>query len=367
MASISFDKSTGWWSVRYFAGPDKPRAKKPLCKHPGAWSKSRPPKRPPDGVAELAEPFLEIERKARLGIAPPPAPNKTGLRKYVEAYQERVAQSLQPMTVAAVGVACRKFVDWCEARKVTTLQGVTYTVCRDWISHRLKEGAKRSTVLTERSNLAPIWTQAVMERAVTENPWLLARVPGKSRAEIPTAWTQEEVSRLVAKADGWLRDLILLGVNTGIRINAMLSLKWSQIDWAAGLIRVRAANSKSGRPYDVPITNAANDVLMARHLAETRKGDRYLFENPATGKPFTSRTTFTRIGRAARAAKVTDHGDYNHILRRTFATLALNSGVSLEVVSRCLDHATLAQTQRAYCHILAGRLVQGMAGFNVAP
>ena len=53
-------------------------------------------------------------------------------------------------------------------------------------------------------------------------------------------------------------------------------------------------------------------------------------------------------------------------MRRTFATLALNSGVPLEVVSRCLDHATLAQTQKAYAHILTHRLKEGMAGFDVA-
>ena len=365
MASISFDPGNGWWSIRYFAGPSVGRIKKNLCKHPGTWSTSRPPKRAPGNVLALAQQYLEAERRAKLGMETV-VPSRTPLRGYMGEYRDRITMSLAVNTMEAIANACEKFAVYCEGRDVTSVQGVNYAVCRDWIASRLKEGAQRSTVVTERSNLRPIWTQAVMERIVTENPWASAVVPGKRRTEIPTAWTREEVGKLAASTDGWLRDLILLGVNTGIRISALLGLRWSQIDWPAELIRVRAASSKSGRPYDVPITPTTHDVLSARLAASA--DDTYVFQHRILGKvPYSARTTFTRIERAVHRAKISDYGDYNHVMRRTFATLALNSGVPLEVVSRCLDHATLAQTQRAYAHLLVARLKEGMAGFDVGP
>ncbi len=363
MASIGFDPTTGWWNIRYLAGPGK-RVKKPLCKHPSPWTQARPPKRPPDSVIALAVPYQEAERRAKLGMETL-APTRTDIRAYFAGYIDRVALSLRPKTIRGIRVACNKFAAYCDGRSIKTIQSVNYAVCRDWIAHRLAEKAKRSTVVTERASLRPIWTQAAMERIVVENPWAGARIPGKRRAEVPTAWTRDECSSLTRCLDGWLKDLVQVGLNTGIRIAALLALKWAQVDWPAGLIRVRAATSKSGRPYDVPITPTCHDVLFARHA--THKHDTLVFQNPATGKAYASQTTYIRIGRAVKRAKIPDYGDYNHVLRRTFATLALNSGVPLEVVSRCLDHATLAQTQRGYAHILNSRLKEGMAGFNLGP
>lgn len=362
MASIFFDKSTGWWNVKFYAGPVQGRIKKPLCKHPGEWSKVRPPRRPPPLAVELAVKFQEMERRAKLGIEE--AAKETPLRPYLDAYCERAAHSLRPRTMLCIRNACRKFAAYCGARKVTTVQAVTRVVCREWLSSRLAEGAERSTVVTERSNLRPIWAQAEDDRIVLENPWEREKVPGRARREIPTAWTPEEVEKLVGVADGWLRDLILLGVNTGIRINALLGLRWSQIDWDAGLIRVRAKESKSGRPYHVPMTPVAHDILGRMDLAN--KGDSpLLFENPETGKPYASRTTYTRIGRLVAKAGITDYGDYNHVMRRTFATVALNSGVSMEVVQRCLGHASMAITEKSYAHLTTKRLKEGMAGFSL--
>src|SRR5262245_2188549 len=63
VASIGFDSTTGWWSVRYYAGPEAGRVKKTLCKHPFPWTRARPPRRPPEVAEALAAPFLEAERR----------------------------------------------------------------------------------------------------------------------------------------------------------------------------------------------------------------------------------------------------------------------------------------------------------------
>lgn len=364
MASISFDKGTGWWSIRFFAGPRQGRIKKTLCRHPGEWSKSRPPRRPPPLAVELAAKYVDQERRAKLGIEV--VVRETPLRSYVDAYRERVSHSLRPRTMSAIGVACEKFLRYCDGQNIKTLQAVTHLVCREWIVSRLSEGAERSTVVTERSNLMPIWAQAKRDRILIENPWADEPVPGKPRKEIPTAWTDEEVGKLLEKVDDWLKDLLMLGFNTGIRIGALLALRWGQIDWEAHLIRVRAVDSKSGKPYEVPMTPTAHDVLGRMDIKQKGHGPRDpIFLNPETGRPYVSRTTYTRIGRLVDLAGITNYGDFNHIMRRTFATLSLNSGVPMEIVQRCLGHSTMGQTEKAYAHLMTKRLKEGMAGFDI--
>jgi hypothetical protein len=68
MAPVIFDKTTGWWSIRYYAGPEHGRIKKTLCRHLAAWNRRRPPgaRRPPDLARELTTPYIEAERQARL-------------------------------------------------------------------------------------------------------------------------------------------------------------------------------------------------------------------------------------------------------------------------------------------------------------
>lgn len=364
MASIGFDKSSGWWSIRYYAGPSQGRVKQMLGKQPPGWSKSRPPKKPPPEIERRAHPFREQERLAKMGQEAPRV-RRTALASYVAEYLIRVTATFAENTLLGVKTATSKFVAYCEGRGVNYLQDVTYSICRDWVASRLSGGAKRSTVVTERSHLHPIWAQALQERLIAENPWAGAKVPGKSRKEVPTAWTRDEAGKLVAAFDDgdWIKDMIRLGLNTGIRISALLALRWEQVDWDAGLIRVRATNSKSGRPYDVPITPTAHDVLAGR-LARTADGKGLIFPSPR-GVSYVSRTTFERIKRAVKRAGIPDYGDFNHVLRRTFATIALNSGVALEVVSKCLDHAHLSQTESAYAHVLNERLKSGMAGFDL--
>lgn len=366
MACISFDPTTGWWNIRFFVGGEKERVKRSLCKHTAPWTKARPPKRAPDLAMRLAEPYLEMERRAKLGQEVVLA-SKTPLLEYMLAYCDRASAHLRPRTVDNLRHVCRRFAKYCEHRKVVTVQAVSFAVCRDWISCLLKDGFSRSTVVVRRAQVGVIWAAAKKERIVSENPWLDAKVPGKSRQEVPTAWTREETTKLIAATDGWLRDLVLLGLNTGIRISALLALRWSAVDWTAGLVRVRAADSKSGVPYEVPITDSAHDVLARRQATQKDGPNGFVFVRPATGLPYSRQTTYRRIGRAVKRAGISDYGDYNHCMRRTFGTLALNAGVPLEVVSKCLGHATLAQTQRAYASILATRLKSGMAGFDLAP
>ena len=55
-----------------------------------------------------------------------------------------------------------------------------------------------------------------------------------------------------------------------------------------------------------------------------------------------------------------------HVGRHTFAQLALDAGVSLEVVSAMLGHKSTHVTQQHYCRIKAPRIAREMAAAGLA-
>jgi integrase len=239
------------------------------------------------------------------------------------------------------------FKTYCEERKVKTVEAVSVKVLREYMLERFAAAAF-ATLKTEKGMLAPIWSQAVRDGLIGKNPWLEVVVPGKAGDATPIFWTREEVASLLAETDGWLHDLVVLGVNTGLRIAAMCGLEWRDISFERSVITCRVELSKSGRAYRVPMSAAANEVL-GRRFAAKAGGELILCQS--NGKRLRPANSYEAIRAAVKRAKVTDHGHYNHILRHTFASHAIMAGVPLAVVSAWLGHRSLKTTE-VYAHLI---------------
>ncbi len=149
-----------------------------------------------------------------------------------------------------------------------------------------------------------------------------------------------------AGEEGWASDptvaaLRLLAL-TGCRLNEILSLRWDDIDRAAGEFRLR--DGKTGARM-VPLTPTAAAVL----AGIARTGNPFVIAGKRPRSRVNSITAeWYRI--RARAGL----GDVRiHDLRHSYATRALSSGESLAMIGRLLGHADIASTLR-YAHLAAG-------------
>ena len=150
-----------------------------------------------------------------------------------------------------------------------------------------------------------------------------------------------------AEAGGWasasavaaLRLLML----TGCRRSEILTLRWDDVDRAAGEFRLR--DGKTGGRM-VPLTPTAEAVLAG---IPRLPGDPWVIAGRAPGTRLVSLTAeWYRI--RARAGL----GDVRiHDLRHSYATRALSSGESLTMIGRLLGHADIASTLR-YAHLAQG-------------
>lgn len=259
------------------------------------------------------------------------------MAKYLDAF--RATHDAGSTKQAARHV--RTFRGFAEQRGITNLQGVTRSVCRDYLEARAAK-VSPATLRTERGYLQPIWTRAVEDGLVAVNPWAGVKVPGKVVPSRPTFWSGDQVRAIAAAcARPWQKDLVLLLANTGIRISAALAIRWGWIDWERGTITIPRDHSKSGKPYTVALARVARDVLQRRRTEGT--GD-LVFPNPRGGGVISYDAARDAINRAIKKAQV-PHGT-PHDLRHSYARALALSGMPLNVVQAQLGHAALAMTQK---------------------
>ena len=76
----------------------------------------------------------------------------------------------------------------------------------------------------------------------------------------------DEEERLIASAYPRLQRLIVAAIETGCRVGELLSLTWADVSLDRGWVRIRAANAKSNKYREIPISTRLRGVLeMARH------------------------------------------------------------------------------------------------------
>ncbi|WP_422932226.1 tyrosine-type recombinase/integrase [Singulisphaera sp. PoT] len=339
-----FDKSRAKWRMKWWSGAQTGWKIETLCEHPGWVKGAKPPRRPPPEAERLARKYRDLEIQARHGVEVAEV-RALDLKDFLEAYSASAAIAKSPGTIRATKVIHREFLSWCQAKGIANVPQVTAEVCRTFLDD-LARTRKRSTVGNYKNMLAPAWSMAAYEGKIAANPWIRAKVPGKARVERPPFWSEEEVAKLIGVCKPWLADLINVGVASGLRISALLSLEWDDVDFTDGVIRVRAVNSKSGKAYNAPLLGRARDVLERLHFtAETK----LVFAGPVKKQRMHPQMTFLAIQRAVKRAGINDFGHYNHALRHTFGTWAVNRGVPLKVVSQWLGHASITMTE-VYAH-----------------
>jgi integrase len=160
--------------------------------------------------------------------------------------------------------------------------------------------------------------------------------------------TAEEEERLLAACAGdrtYIKSILILALNTGMRRGEILSLQWGQVDLNRNFIHL--VRTKSGKKRDVPINTAVRDELLA---LGTRGRNEYVFASQKTGRAVTDcKHAFTS---ACRKAGIEDL--HFHDLRHTAATRMAETGAEPSTIKDILGHSDLRMTDR-YTHAVESR------------
>lgn len=162
--------------------------------------------------------------------------------------------------------------------------------------------------------------------------------------------TFDEADRLVAAAEPAWRPMLIVALNTGLRLGELTALQWDCVDLVAGRLLVKRnlyrgvlGTPKGGRTREVPLNDRA-----ARALQEHRHLKKWVFSD-ADGQFLNAYNACQNaIARNCRRAGLRPVGW--HDLRHTFASHLVMRGVPLKAVQELLGHATMEMTMR-YAHL----------------
>ena len=153
----------------------------------------------------------------------------------------------------------------------------------------------------------------------------------------------EEEGRLLRAAGHPLQSLIVLCINTGVRMKSeAFTLQWEHIDLKRGLLTVAGAYAESGQLRVVPLNDVATAALATLHAQ--RSGE--LVFTQCTGEGYKSmREAFDGARHRAGLPDVTPH-----VLRHTFASRLAMAGVDLPTIMELGGWKSLGMVQR-YSHL----------------
>jgi len=201
---------------------------------------------------------------------------------------------------------------------------------------------KPATLNREIALLKHLFSKAIEWGFLKENPAKPVKLFKENNKRLRFL-SEEEINRLLSVCDGYLRDIVIVALNTGMRKGEIFNLKWQDIDFELKLIHV--ADSKNYESRDIPM----NDILYETLKTLKEKADQrqeYVFINPKTNKPYDD------VKRSFKTAlKKAEIEDFTfHDLRHTFASHLVMNGVDLMTVKELLGHKDIKMTMR-YSHL----------------
>jgi len=152
--------------------------------------------------------------------------------------------------------------------------------------------------------------------------------------------------------------LYALAAMTGLRQGELVALRWRDIDWTAGVVRVRRNYTRGawGTPKSrrssraVPLADRAAAEL-ERHFQRSayRADDALVFCHPHTGNPYDASKLRERFYDAMKAADMEERcgrkgGITFHSLRHTFGTRMAAVGVPMRTLQEWMGHRDFTTT-----------------------
>ncbi len=152
------------------------------------------------------------------------------------------------------------------------------------------------------------------------------------------------------------RDLFTTAVLTGMRLSELLNMKWSDINFTAGVINVVNGGgflTKNGKERVVPMHQRVIEIISQRKRIGVyvfSKSSGYKYERSFVSKIFK---------RAAREAQLSERIHF-HTTRHSCASLLANSGVNIFDIQKILGHSSVNLTANTYSHLLPSTLVNSI-------
>ena len=235
-----------------------------------------------------------------------------------------------------------------------TLQTVDADVIRGWMEHLMDQGKKPATVNLGLSALRTFYRFALSRHLVEKDPAHAVTGPKKSKP-LPQFVREAEMDELLDEKlsdDSYnnvrARTIIILFYETGIRLAELVGLDDSDIDFAAGQLKVTGKRDKQRIvPFGEELAQILHEYMTLRDSEVTEKQSSALFLTAKGERVKRGQVQYLVKKHLSEVTTLKKRSP--HVLRHSFATAMLNNGAGLESVKKLLGHESL-ETTEIYTH-----------------
>ena len=256
------------------------------------------------------------------------------------------------------------------------LSNITAWDIQKWRSDREKSGLAPSSINRRVTTLKALLNKAVEWDVIAVNPinkikpikvdksarvrYLTSKEEASLRASLDereadirkgrlsgNAWREvrrySTLPSLDAPFADYLKPMVLLALNTGLRRGELFNLAWTDVDLERKQLTVEGTTAKSGQTRHIPLNREAHGLL-TDWRAQSKK--ELVFPSPTTNKRFNN---IKRSWEGLRDRAQLENFVF-HDLRHTFASKLVMAGENLYVVKELMGHSTIQMTEK-YAHL----------------
>jgi integrase len=346
------------WTVRIFLGND-------------AKGKRKYHNKTIHGTKKDAQKYLTAKlREIDLGIFTEPA--SMFLNEYLDKWLNEIAkQKLRNSTFSSYESVLKNYVRAVIGQK--KLSDIQAYEVQKLYNDMKQRGLSARTIRYTHNVLSSALKQSIRWKMINQNPCELCELPRLGKTEMKYLSTEETVKFLNTAKESKRYIIFLVAIETGMRPEEYLALKWKDIDFTNQMLSVKRAIvwRRKGGGYDftepktnksrrsIPISKSVIIELKnhrRKQLEEKMKlGSEYqnldLVFASEIGTPLYSKNIIDRHFKPLlKKAELPNLRLYD--LRHTTATLLLSAGENPKVVSERLGHASIVLTLDTYSHVL---------------
>jgi integrase/recombinase XerD len=277
----------------------------------------------------------------------------------------KTAEGVRPGTISGYDDIFRYFRQWLD-EDITQINDITADIIRKYINYlrtertpyaedpqrkRSGKGLSVHTINIRIRGLSAFFRFLSTEGIIPDNPTEnISQVRDDEHEEVPGI-PDEQIDAILAAYDDrqfaqWRdKTLILLLLDTGLRIGEALSLTAEQINFKDLAVTVPSRIAKNRKSREIPISREVAKRLR-QLLDETQQyfgEDAQLFMN-AYGGDFTDDAFRRRLNRLKRKLNIPRL--HPHMFRHTFARNYVLNGGDIFTLQRILDHAEIETTRK---------------------